>query len=344
MALTLLGWLLFGSSATISALLIFLLRAKGSRREQLDPEEIKARLEDIGVQLKLGKLTDAEADAARLALLARPQSSSWKLGQALRGTAGTLIVPVVVFLVIGGIGSAISYVGASSEAFGSGETNSSSLSSPGPDDEVVERLQDYTRSIATKEPAPRDEAGQLLPDVDTMIERLAARLETTPDDVRGWRMLGWSYFHTGRFEQAAAAFARAVELDPNSAELKQSYEEAKARAAENSNSKVAVTSQVAAMVKEDYTHGAEKMTEFDAMPAGEHDAAIRSMVEGLADRLEAAPRDVDGWTRLMRSRVVLGERELAATAYRKALEAFKDDSAASSKITAAAIELGLKDE
>jgi cytochrome c-type biogenesis protein CcmH len=68
------------------------------------------------------------------------------------------------------------------------------------------------------------------------------------------------------------------------------------------------------------------------------------MVEGLADRLEAAPRDVDGWTRLMRSRVVLGERELAATAYRKALEAFKDDSAASSKITAAAIELGLKDE
>ena len=46
----------------------------------------------------------------------------------------------------------------------------------------------------------------------------------------------------------------------------------------------------------------------------------------------------------MRSRVVLGEREVAATAFRKALEVFKDDSAASGEITAAAIELGLKAE
>jgi len=86
------------------------------------------------------------------------------------------------------------------------------------------------------------------------------------------------------------------------------------------------------------------MTEFDAMPAPERDAAISSMVEGLADRLESSPRDVEGWARLMRSRVVLGEREFAVTAYRKALEVYEDDSAASGKITAAAIELGLKAE
>jgi hypothetical protein len=46
----------------------------------------------------------------------------------------------------------------------------------------------------------------------------------------------------------------------------------------------------------------------------------------------------------MRSRVVLGEREVAATAFRKALDVFKDDSAASAKIAAAATELGLKAE
>jgi hypothetical protein len=46
----------------------------------------------------------------------------------------------------------------------------------------------------------------------------------------------------------------------------------------------------------------------------------------------------------MRSRVVLGEREIAITALRKALEVFRDDSAATGKITAAAIELGLKAE
>jgi len=46
----------------------------------------------------------------------------------------------------------------------------------------------------------------------------------------------------------------------------------------------------------------------------------------------------------MRSRVVLGETEVAASTFRKALEVFRDDPAASSKVTAAAIELGLKAE
>jgi len=85
-------------------------------------------------------------------------------------------------------------------------------------------------------------------------------------------------------------------------------------------------------------------TKPEAMSLPERDAAIRSMVDGLANRLEASPRDVEGWTRLMRSRVVLGQTEVAATAFRKALEIFRDDQAASGKITAAAVELGLKAE
>jgi cytochrome c-type biogenesis protein CcmH len=68
------------------------------------------------------------------------------------------------------------------------------------------------------------------------------------------------------------------------------------------------------------------------------------MVDRLADRLESSPRDIEGWTLLIRSRVVRGEREVAATAFRKALEVFKDDSAASGQITATATALGLKAE
>ena len=187
-------------------------------------------------------------------------------------------------------------------------------------------------------------AGKLLPDVNTMIERLATRLETTPEDIEGWRMLGWSYFHTARYEQAATAYARAVELDPSSAELKLSYKEAKAKASESDNLETASSLQTEAVGKGGDGLSVEKITKSESMPPREHDAAIRSMVDGLADRLESSPRDVEGWTLLMRSRVVLGEREVAATAFRKALEVFKNDSAASGKITAAAIELGLKAE
>ena len=68
------------------------------------------------------------------------------------------------------------------------------------------------------------------------------------------------------------------------------------------------------------------------------------MVNGLAQRLENSPRDVYGWINLMRSRVMLGEGEMAAAAFRKAREVFVDDPAASGQITATASELGLKAE
>lgn len=203
---------------------------------------------------------------------------------------------------------------------------------------MLASLADYTRSIGVEAPASTPADGKLLADVDTMIERLAARLETEPDDVKGWGMLGWSYFNMERYDQAAAAYAKALELDPSSAELKRSYEEAKAKASNSANL------QTGAIDKGAVGSGAEKMTTPEVAPPHQSNAAIRSMVDGLANRLESSPRDVEGWTRLMRSRVVLGEREVAASAFRKALDVFKDDAAASGKITAAAIELGLKAE
>lgn len=57
---------------------------------------------------------------------------------------------------------------------------------------------------------------------------------------------------------------------------------------------------------------ASEMTEEDRM------AFIRSMVQGLADRLEETPDDLDGWLRLARAYSVLGEREKSLEAYRAA--------------------------
>jgi cytochrome c-type biogenesis protein CcmH len=115
--------------------------------------------------------------------------------------------------------------------------------------ETLARLEDYARSAGTEERVSKAAAGKLLPDVNTMIERLVARLQTTPQDIKGWRMLGWSYFHTARYEQATAAYARAVELDPNSAELKLAYEEAKAKSAQGDNSATASSPQTEAAGK-----------------------------------------------------------------------------------------------
>jgi tetratricopeptide (TPR) repeat protein len=277
------------------------------------------------------------SDGTRLAV--RSRLRSWGFAQGLRGAAGPLIVAASGFLLIAGIGAATSYWGGSREATGSGARARS-----GSDGEILAHLKDYTRSIGSEKPATTAASGKPLPDVNTMIERLAARLETTPDDIKGWQMLGWSYLNTARYEQAATAYARALALDPSSAELKSLYEEAKAKTSESSNSAAASSLQAEAVGKGGDGPSAEKNTKSEAMPSHEQDGVVRSMVDRLADRLENSPRDLDGWTLLMRSRVVRGEREIATTAFRKALEVFKDDFAASDKIRAAAIELGLKAE
>ena len=150
---------------------------------------------------------------------------------------------------------------------------------------------------------------------------------------------GWSYFHTERYEQAAAAFGKALELDPGSAELKLSYEESKVKASESKNSQIASSLQTETI--DDEPSGRQIATA-EVMSGRDRDVAIRSMVDGLANRLESSPQDVEGWIHLMRSRVVLGEEEMAATAFRKAREVFVEDLAASGKIDAAAAELGLK--
>ena len=257
---------------------------------------------------------------------------------------GTLMVATAAFLLVVGVGAATSYVWNSPTTAGSGATISLSLSPSQSNVEMLARLADYTRSTETEEPASMAATGRQLPDVNTMIEQLATRLETTPGDIEGWRTLGWSYLNTARYEEAATAYARAVELDPASAQLKLSYEEARKMASNRDNLETARSLQTEAIGRGGDGLSVEETTGSEAMPPHEREAAVRSTVDGLAHRLESSPRDVEGWTLLMRSRVVLGEREVAAAAFRKALEVFKDDSAALAKITAAATSLELKAE
>lgn len=54
---------------------------------------------------------------------------------------------------------------------------------------------------------------------EQMVEQLAARLQREPGDAEGWAMLGRSYLVTGRPAEAARAYARAVALRPDDAEL-----------------------------------------------------------------------------------------------------------------------------
>jgi cytochrome c-type biogenesis protein CcmH len=272
---------------------------------------------------------------------------------------------------------------------------------------------------------PQSPSRTSIPPVEDMVQRLAARLSQNPDDAEGWRMLGWSYFNTDRFSEAAEAYAKAIELAPDIAELRGSRLEALIRAANGivtAGAKIAIdetlkldpkdvsarlfmgvakqqAGDLAAAVADwkallkdansdepwaadlrnkiseleqgtANTHAVAAAPELatslspadaesqplqtyasgpsprdvrtaDALPPADRSAMIRGMVDRLASRLEQSPRDVNGWIKLIRARMVLGESELARQALTQGLEAFGTDPPERERIVAAAQQLGL---
>ena len=66
---------------------------------------------------------------------------------------------------------------------------------------------------------------------------------------------------------------------------------------------------------------------------------IRSMVDGLAEKLRDNPADVDGWERLLRAYAVLGERDNATEALRNAAKALPEGDM--QRLKEAASQLGI---
>jgi cytochrome c-type biogenesis protein CcmH len=85
----------------------------------------------------------------------------------------------------------------------------------------------------------------------------------------------------------------------------------------------------------------EDMAAAEDMSAEERGQMISGMVDRLAGRLAEDGKDLEGWLRLARAYVVLGEPDKARDALASARDNFPDDAAAAGRIDAAAKELGL---
>lgn len=189
--------------------------------------------------------------------------------------------------------------------------------------QAIANLRTYADGLRTKLAASETNSVNL-PDVDTMTSRLAARLENNKSDVEGWRMLGWSYLHTSHYTDAVKAFETALAIEPSNADVMASLAEAKSQLGANASNST-----------NSETADPETSTQTQA-------PMIRDMVERLSARLETAPDDADGWMRLIRSRVVLGQTDQARDALRRALASFQNDKSKRDEITDSARPLGIE--
>ena len=85
----------------------------------------------------------------------------------------------------------------------------------------------------------------------------------------------------------------------------------------------------------------EQMKDAAALPPGQQEAMIANMVDGLDKRLQANPKDANGWIMLIRSRMQLGQTVQAKQALDRGLKAFKNDGAEAKRIREAAAALGV---
>jgi cytochrome c-type biogenesis protein CcmH len=69
--------------------------------------------------------------------------------------------------------------------------------------------------------------------VDTVDGKIVALEQRMAENPKGWRMLGWAYFNTAKYDKSVAAYGKALALAPDELEVKSAYAEAQVMAANN---------------------------------------------------------------------------------------------------------------
>lgn len=82
--------------------------------------------------------------------------------------------------------------------------------------------------------APAGHAGEELPPMEVLVQRLEERMAENPGNIEGWVMLGRTYFMMRRPEDALAAITKAYGLAPENPDVMLAYAEALAATSDNS--------------------------------------------------------------------------------------------------------------
>jgi len=149
--------------------------------------------------------------------------------------------------------------------------------------------------------------------VQSMVDRLAERLKKDGSDADGWIMLTRSYLTLGEKDKAAAAVKEARAALAGNRDKLQLFEDALRKF----NVADAASSPPAA---------APALPSAPAKADDQTNQMIRGMVTRLAERLKQDGSDFDGWMQLVRSYVVLGERDKAINAVADARNAIGTDA------------------
>jgi cytochrome c-type biogenesis protein CcmH len=358
--------------ATLSVV-IPLSRGTGNGRSRLefDKAVYKARLEEIGRDRELGRISPEAADAAlaeegrKLIALANAAPSSSVDNKTGFNTSRYWLLAATTVLVLPIMTLATYFFLGNPEL---------------PDQSLASRL--------TVDPATQS--------IEELVARAESHLAANPADVRGWSVLAPVYARMGRISEATHAwqtvfrlkpdfpqirstlaesmveladgvvtgeahklFADELALDPGSTKAKFYLAMAMGQQGDHANAVTAWNELIstgtpdapwmeAALQFRDASMKAGNITNTDVAPGPsqtdidaasqmsetDRNAMIRTMVAGLAEKLKETPNDKAGWQRLVRSYIVLGETDKANEAIDSALSQNPQDVEFAAKMNA----------
>lgn len=229
---------------------------------------LKDQLADVDVQLAAGTIPPADAEGLRIEIKRRmlaaghiAEDATQTLGS--RALAGVAIgLAALVALAAGGLYSSMGQPGV---GVGMGTGTSTAAAPP----------------VAAANPQAAEVAG--------LVGALEAKMAKNPKDPIGWRMLGWSYFQSDRFADAAAAYGKAVALNPDGEGYQSAYGEALTLAADGNISPDARTAFEKAVQRDGNDARARFFLGQAKQQAGNAKGAIDDWLALLGDSATDAP-------------------------------------------------------
>jgi len=274
--------------AAIAALALPLVgkgRRASAERSAFDLAVFKDQLREVETDRERGVLSETEADAARLEierrmLAAAPVDGANKKGaksptvDRLTTAAVAVAVPVAAFVIYFQLGT------------------------PGYDDQP----------FAARPQTPQHADAPA--DIRNMVESLAKRMEQNPNNAEGWALLARSYAVIERYEDAIAAYRRALKLVDNDEQLAIDLAETMVQQAEGW-----VTQQAQAIFREmlGYNPAIPRAAYYLALAAaqaGNYKGAIQGWTDLLAWSPSEAPWRGVVETQITRAREDLGDESI----------------------------------
>ena len=363
-------WIIFAAmtAAVIAALLIPLLRGRAAQpaadRSAYDRAVFRDQLAELDRDLARGTIQPAEAEAARneiarrlIAAAEKPSTAGKKMNAPALALVAVLVIPLVALPLYLKEGNPqlpdVPLGQRMAEAEQKGDYEALVV-------KVEQHLAQNPDDLeGWKVLAPAYRRGMRW---DDAVEAQRNIVRLSPPDAAATADYGEAMVMASQGMVPAAAheqFKKALQLDPklpkarfyDALALKQEGKTEEAKAAfdaflkdtpEDAPWRPMLLAEMQDMSARPPALDKQTMANAANMSAGDQQAMIRTMVDGLEEKLKANPADLAGWLRLIRARGVLGDTDKAKAAYDTAKAQFGGNADALAQIDALAKEMNIQ--